>query len=223
MNPENPSRKKSLPTNRTLTNQTSPCPACFHLVLSRLYNTKTKPLISPVNTSNPAETLKPFSNFSNGPIEDYGTHRHDDNRHITYPDSRLGQIGPHGDLFTRAHVRIAIARKRRLQLLQLLRGEVSPLSSLTLLPPFLVRLFGPGGDGLLAGIGHQMLLLLLVMLLMLLESTLVRLCISIETKYVRVNSIDKSQTHKRGKRGSIKTGQNRKPTTMSLWPAVGSG
>lgn len=78
---------------------------------------------------------------------------------VSYPNSGFGQVCPHGNLFAGAHVRIAIASKSGLQLLQLLRGEVSSLASLAFarLAPILVRLLGSRGHRrLLVGIGHQM-------------------------------------------------------------------
>jgi hypothetical protein len=36
----------------------------------------------------------------------------------TYSDSRLRQVGPHGDLLADAHVRIPVAREEGLQLLK---------------------------------------------------------------------------------------------------------
>ena len=50
----------------------------------------------------------------------------------THPDSGLGDVGPHGDLLPGAHVRVPVPREERLQLLQLLRGEVRPLPPLPL-------------------------------------------------------------------------------------------
>ncbi len=51
----------------------------------------------------------------------------------TYPDSRLSEVGPHGNFFPRAHVGVPVPGKSGLELLELLRGEVSPLSPLSLL------------------------------------------------------------------------------------------
>lgn len=51
-------------------------------------------------------------------------------RPLSYPDSRLGQVGPYRDLLPGAHVRVAIPLERGFQLLQLLAGEVSPLPPL---------------------------------------------------------------------------------------------
>ena len=107
--------------------------------------------------------------------------------YFAYPDSWFGEVCPHGNLFASAHVRIAIASKSSLQLLQLLRGEVSPLTSLTFacLPAILVRLFGSRGHCcLFIRIGHQMwgllLLLLLMMVVLVLEgrwsAALIHLC-----------------------------------------------
>ena len=59
---------------------------------------------------------------------------------LTHPDSGLGDVGPHGDLLAGAHVGVAVAREERLQLLQLLRGEVGPLAPLPLLLAVLVQL-----------------------------------------------------------------------------------
>lgn len=50
-----------------------------------------------------------------------------------YPHAGLGEVGPHGDLFARTHVGVAIPLKGRLQLLQLLAGEVRALPPLLLL------------------------------------------------------------------------------------------
>jgi len=50
----------------------------------------------------------------------------------TDPDSGLGQVGPGGDLLSGRHVRVPVALERGLELLQLLTGEVSSLSSLPL-------------------------------------------------------------------------------------------
>ena len=57
----------------------------------------------------------------------------------THPDSGLGEVGPHADLLPGAHVGVPVPRKQRLQLLQLLRGEVGTLSPLPLLLPVLVQ------------------------------------------------------------------------------------
>lgn len=65
-------------------------------------------------------------------------------RRCTYPDSGLGEIGPHGDLLARRHIRIAIATERVLQLLQLLRGEVGALTPLALVLLIVLRLIGTG-------------------------------------------------------------------------------
>lgn len=51
----------------------------------------------------------------------------------SYPHAGLSEVGPHGDLFARAHVRVAIPLEGGLQLLQLLAGEVRALSPLFLL------------------------------------------------------------------------------------------
>lgn len=51
----------------------------------------------------------------------------------TYPNPGLGEVGPDGDLLPGGHVRVAIPLEGGLQLLQLLAGEVSPLSPLPLL------------------------------------------------------------------------------------------
>ena len=53
---------------------------------------------------------------------------------IIYPDSRFGEVRPHRNLLPDAHVRISVPGEEGLELLQLLRREVRPLSSL----PFLV-------------------------------------------------------------------------------------
>lgn len=50
-----------------------------------------------------------------------------------YPHAGLGEVGPHRDLFARAHVGVAVPLEGRLQLLQLLAGEVGALPSLLLL------------------------------------------------------------------------------------------
>lgn len=50
-----------------------------------------------------------------------------------YPDSGLGEVGPHGDLLPHAHVRVAVPLESGFQLLQLLAGEVGPLPPLLLL------------------------------------------------------------------------------------------
>lgn len=50
-----------------------------------------------------------------------------------YPHAGLGEVGPHGDLFARTHVRVAVPLEGRLQLLQLLAGEVRSLPPLLLL------------------------------------------------------------------------------------------
>lgn len=57
----------------------------------------------------------------------------------THPDPGLCEVGPHGDLLPRAHVRVAIPLESGLQLLQLLAGEVGPLSPLPLLLRWVVR------------------------------------------------------------------------------------
>lgn len=54
----------------------------------------------------------------------------------THPDPGLCEVGPHGDLLPRAHVRVAIPLESGLQLLQLLAGKVG---SLPPLPLFLRR------------------------------------------------------------------------------------
>lgn len=51
----------------------------------------------------------------------------------SYPHAGLSEIGPHGDLFARAHVGVAIPLEGGLQLLQLLTGEVRALPPLLLL------------------------------------------------------------------------------------------
>jgi len=48
----------------------------------------------------------------------------------TDPDSDLGEVSPRGDLLARRHVRVAVALERGFQVLQLLAGEVRPLSTL---------------------------------------------------------------------------------------------
>ena len=48
----------------------------------------------------------------------------------TYPDSRLRQACPHRYFFSHGHVGVSVAGEHRLQLLKLVRGEVSPLPSL---------------------------------------------------------------------------------------------
>ena len=50
----------------------------------------------------------------------------------TDPDSGLGEVGPGGDLLAGRHVRVPVALERGLELLQLLAGEVRPLSTLSL-------------------------------------------------------------------------------------------
>lgn len=57
----------------------------------------------------------------------------------THPDPGLCEVGPHGDLLPRAHVRVAIPLESGLQLLQLLAGEVGPLPPLPLLLRWVVR------------------------------------------------------------------------------------
>lgn len=51
----------------------------------------------------------------------------------SYPHTGLGEVGPHGNLFARTHVGVAVPLEGGLQLLQLLAGEVSALSPLLLL------------------------------------------------------------------------------------------
>lgn len=51
----------------------------------------------------------------------------------SYPNSGLGQVGPHSDFLPGAHVRVAVPLESGFQLLQLLAGEVSPLPPLLLL------------------------------------------------------------------------------------------
>ena len=51
----------------------------------------------------------------------------------THPDSGLGEVGPGRDLLSSGHVWVSVPGKCRLQFLQLLGGEVSPLASLSLL------------------------------------------------------------------------------------------
>ena len=50
-----------------------------------------------------------------------------------HPHAWLGEVGPHGDLFARTHVGVAVSLKGRLQLLQLLAGEVRALPPLLFL------------------------------------------------------------------------------------------
>lgn len=50
-----------------------------------------------------------------------------------YPHAGLGEVGPHGDLFARTHVGVAVPLKGRFQLLQLLAGEVRALPPLLFL------------------------------------------------------------------------------------------
>lgn len=57
----------------------------------------------------------------------------------THPDPGLCEVGPHGDLLPRAHVRVAIPLESGLELLQLLAGEVGPLPPLPLLLRGVVR------------------------------------------------------------------------------------
>ena len=58
---------------------------------------------------------------------------------LTHPDSGLGEVGPHANLLPGAHVGVAVPREQRLQILQLLRGEVCPLAPLPLLLAVLVQ------------------------------------------------------------------------------------
>ena len=51
----------------------------------------------------------------------------------THPDPCLSEVGPHCNLLSGAHVRVAIPLEGSLQLLELLAGEVSPLPPLLLL------------------------------------------------------------------------------------------
>lgn len=51
----------------------------------------------------------------------------------THPDPSLREVGPHCDLLSGAHVGVAVSLEGGLQLLELLAGEVSPLSPLLLL------------------------------------------------------------------------------------------
>ena len=60
-------------------------------------------------------------------------------KHRTYPDSGLRQVGPHGYLLPGWHVRVSVPSKQSLQLLELLGGEVSSLSPLSLLLAVLVQ------------------------------------------------------------------------------------
>ena len=87
---------------------------------------------------------------------------------LTHPDSGLGDVGPHGDLLAGAHVGVAVAREERLQLLQLLRGEVRALPPL----PLVLVLLRLGRVQLRVGpvvrvLGALLLLLLPAMLLLL--------------------------------------------------------
>ena len=50
----------------------------------------------------------------------------------SYPNSGLGQVGPHRDFLPGAHVRVTVPLESGFQLLQLLAGEVSPLPPLLL-------------------------------------------------------------------------------------------
>lgn len=50
-----------------------------------------------------------------------------------YPHAGLSEVGPHGNLFARAHVGVAIPLEGGLQLLQLLASEVRTLPPLLLL------------------------------------------------------------------------------------------
>lgn len=50
-----------------------------------------------------------------------------------YPHAGLGEVGPHGDLFARTHIGVAVPLKGRFQLLQLLAGEVRALPPLLFL------------------------------------------------------------------------------------------
>jgi len=49
----------------------------------------------------------------------------------SYPNSRFREVGPGGYLFPGRHVWISVPLERCLQLLELLAGEVGPLTSLT--------------------------------------------------------------------------------------------
>ena len=49
----------------------------------------------------------------------------------TDPDSDLGEVGPRRDLFPRRHIRVSITLEGRLEVLQLLTGEVGPLAALS--------------------------------------------------------------------------------------------
>lgn len=62
----------------------------------------------------------------------------------THPNTSLRQVCPHGDLFARRHIRIAIPAERVLQLLQLLRREMRALSTLTFVLFVVLRLFDVG-------------------------------------------------------------------------------
>ena len=50
--------------------------------------------------------------------------------YITDPDSDFGEVCPGRDLFACRHVRIAVALERRLEVLQLLTGEMRALTAL---------------------------------------------------------------------------------------------
>ena len=79
---------------------------------------------------------------------------------LTHPDSGLGDVGPHGDLLPGAHVGVSVPREERLQLLQLLRGEVRPLPPL----PLVLVLLRLGRVQLRVGVLVGALLLLLLLL-----------------------------------------------------------
>lgn len=51
----------------------------------------------------------------------------------TYPNSGLGEVCPHGNFFSGAHIRVTVPLESGFQLLQLLAGEMSPLPPLLLL------------------------------------------------------------------------------------------
>lgn len=61
-------------------------------------------------------------------------------RLITHPNASLRQIRPHCNLLSRAHVGVSITAKRLFQLVQLLRSEVSPLTSLPLVLFIILRI-----------------------------------------------------------------------------------
>ena len=90
---------------------------------------------------------------------------------LTHPDSGLRDVGPHGDLLAGAHVGVAVAREERLQLLQLLRGEVRALPPL----PLVLVLLRLGRVQLRVGVVRVLGTLLLPAMLLLLLLARVRL------------------------------------------------